>query len=140
MVDALSDVRRVLTPDGLMIDLRPLLERWPVEVSWRGGYREAGKVTDLKESLAEDVAANAVMGEADSVMGFERERQQVFSFFYYWDTPKEMENYILENWNDVINVDDGVWNSLGASWASAGAEARVRLRMKLLISRYRNHR
>lgn len=137
MVHALSEIHRVLVPGGVMIDLRPRLDRWPVEVSWLGGYREAGRVTDLKEPLADDAAADAAMIEADSGIGFEREREAAFSFFYYWDTPKEMEAYIAENWDDVVGVDGDVWSTLGSAWASAGPDARVRMRLKLLIARHR---
>ncbi len=127
----------MLASGGVMLDLRPLLDLWPVEVSWQGGLHEVGTVTDLKEPLADDAAANAAMNEADSEIGFQREAEQAVSFFYYWDTPKEMENYIVENWDDVISVDKSLWKRLGSSWASAGAEARVRMRMKLLIARHR---
>lgn len=139
MVHALEEIHRVLVPGGIMIDLRPLLDQWPVEVCWPGGYQEAGKVSDLEELLADDVAANVAMNRAVSAMGFTREREQTFSFFYYADTPKDLQDYVAENWEDIFSVDDGLWNRLGSSWASAGAEARVRLRMKLLIARYRNH-
>lgn len=127
----------MLASGGVMLDLRPLLERWSVEVSWAGGYQEVGKVTDLKEPLADDAAANAAMDEADADIGFAREREAAFPFFYYWDTPKEMESYIAEQWSDVIGVDDEVWGRLGSAWATAGAEARVRMRMKMLIAAHR---
>ncbi len=137
MVHALREIHRVLASGGVMLDLRPLLDRWPVEVSWPGSLHEVGAVTDLKEPLADDAAANAAMNEADAQLGFHREAEQAVSFFYYWDTPKEMEDYIAENWDDVIRVDESVWKRLGSSWASAGAEARVRMRMKLVIARHR---
>lgn len=137
MVHALREIHRVLASGGVLIDVRPLLDQWPVEVSWAGGYREVGKVTDLREPLADDVAANAAMNEADAGIGFAREREAAYSFSYYWDTPKEMQNYIAESWDDVISIDEGVWNSLGSARASAGAEARVRMRMKLVIARHR---
>ena len=40
MVHALEEIHRTLRPGGLLIDLRPLLDRWPVEVAWQNGYRE----------------------------------------------------------------------------------------------------
>ncbi len=137
MVHALNEIRRVLAPDGILIDLRPLLNQWPIEVSWIGGYREAGRVTDLSEPLADDAAANAVLAGQTAVRGFDRDLEKAFPLFYYWDTPKEMQNYIDENWGDVISVDETVWAELRASWATANADARVRLRMKLLITRFR---
>ena len=54
MVHALEEINRVLVPSGLLIDLRPLLERWPVEIAWGNGYREIGRLTDLPEGLSDD--------------------------------------------------------------------------------------
>jgi hypothetical protein len=64
MVHALNEIWRVLVPGGLLIDLRPVLDRWPIEVSSSGGNHEAGQVTDLPEPLADDEAANQAMTEA----------------------------------------------------------------------------
>ncbi len=140
MVHALAETRRVLATDSILIDVRPLLDQWPIEVASQGGHIEAGRVTDLKEPLEDDAAANAAMQQAVSAATFTRELQQAVSFFYYWDTPKEMEAYLAENWSDVVEVHEDVWHSLRSSWASAGAEARVSLRMKLLLTRYRKPR
>ncbi len=137
MVHALSEVRRVLAPRGLLIDLRPLLDRWPAEVSWDGSAQEAGRATDLAEPLADDTAANAAMDALITSGEFHRERQESFPIFYYWDTPKEMQQYIEEEWDDVITVEEAVWGNLRTMWASSGAEARVRMRVKMLITRYR---
>jgi hypothetical protein len=137
MVHALNEVQRVLSPDGILIDLRPLLDQWPIEVSWMGGYREVGRAMDLSEPLADDAAANAALAKQTTLDEFDRDLDETFSFFYYWDTPKEMQSYIEENWSDVVTVDEAVWSSLRASWSTANADARVRLRMKLLITRYR---
>jgi hypothetical protein len=137
MVHALSEIRRVLVADGVLIDLRPLLDRWNLEVSWTGGYHEAGRATDLAEPRADDAAANAAIEEQTASGRFRLEAQESFPLFYYWDTPKEMEAYLAEEWSDVISVEGSVWRDLRSSWASAGADARVRIRMKMLISRLR---
>src|SRR5512141_3021694 len=137
MVHALDEIRRVLAPNGLLIDLRPLLDQWPIEVAWLGGYRQVGRATDLSEPLADDAAANSALAKQTAEHRFDRELDEVFPIFYYWDTPKEMQSYIEEDWGDVISVDESAWSSLRASWATANADARVRMRMKLLITRYR---
>jgi len=137
MVHALNEIRGVLAPDGLLIDLRPLLDRWPVEVAWSDGYQEAGRATDLEEPRADDDAANVAMTHIAGTGGFARERQETFPVFYYWNTPKEMQEYIAENWDDVIRIDEPASTDLRSLWATANADARVRLRMKLLITRYR---
>ncbi len=137
MVHALNEIERVLAPRGTLLDLRPLLDRWPLEVSWSGGHAEAGRATDVEESLAADVAADKAFADQAASGGLVRELQESFPLFYYWDTPKEMQAYIEEEWNDVITVDNSAWASLRGRWATANADARVRLRMKMLITRYR---
>ena len=137
MVHALDEVRRVLAPGGVVVDLRPLLDRWPAEVAWAGGFEEAGRATDLSEPLSDDAAANAAMEALATSGGFEREGQETFPLFYYWDTPNEMREYLDEQWDDVIHIEDAVWREIGATWARASGDARVRLRVKMMITRLR---
>jgi hypothetical protein len=136
MVHALNEVRRVLAKDGLLIDRRPMLDRWPVEISSLHSVQEAGRATDLREPIADDQAANDAMQESLQRGWLVRERQETFSFFYYWDTPNEMQEYINDEWDDIIKIEDELWNVLRSSWTVANADARVRLRMKMLITRY----
>jgi hypothetical protein len=137
MVHALDETHRVLVKGGSLVDLRPLLDRWPIEVSSNGENREVGRATDLPSPLADDGAANQAMALAEQHGWFLRERQDVFPFFYYWDTPREMQGYIDETWNDVIQVEDDLWSSLRSSWSTANADARVRIRLKMMITSLR---
>jgi hypothetical protein len=137
MVHALDEIHRVLVPSGILIDLRPLLDRWPLEVTSTNVNREAGRATDLSEPLADDMAADQSMAKAEIQGWFLREREDTFPFFYYWDTPKEMKEYIDETWNDVIQIEDDQWSNLRSLWATANADARVRIRLKMKITRLR---
>ena len=137
MVHVLEEVRRLLAPSGLLVDLRPLLDRWPIEVAWSNGYQEASRATDLPEPRADDDAANAAFQAATEAGGFVREREDTFPMFYYWDTPGEMQEYIAESWDDTIRIDEPASADLRSIWATSNADARVRLRLKLLIARYR---
>ncbi len=137
MVHALEEVGRVLKSDGLLVDLRPLADRWPVEVVWQGGQVEVGRATDLDEPLSDDAAANSAVDGWVASGRLIRGRSEVFPIYYYWDTPKEMQEYIEEEWSDVIRVDETIWKGLRSTWATANPEARVRLRVKMLISSYR---
>ena len=112
MVHALNEIERALAPHATLIDLRPLLDRWPLEVSWSGGHSEASRATDVEESLAYDVAADAAFAAQAALGGLVRELQETFPLYYYWDTPKEMQAYIEEEWSDVITVEDSAWESL----------------------------
>ena len=138
MVHALEEIHRVLDRSGKLIDLRPLLDRWPVEVASNSLISQAGRVTDLAGPLADDAAADQALAEAESRGWFLREREDVFPFYYYWDTPKEMQEYIDETWNDVIRIEAGLWKDLRSSWATANADVRVRLRLKMKITSLRS--
>jgi hypothetical protein len=137
MVHALNEIHRVLIPNGTLIDLRPMLDRWPIEVISIKEVLEVGQVTDLLEPLSDDQAANQALEDAEMRGWLLREREDLFPFYYYWDTPKEMQEYIDENWNDVIGIDDDLWSNLRSLWATANADARVRLRMKMMIKNLR---
>ncbi len=137
MVHALREVRRVLASGGVLVDLRPLLNRWPVELASSTAQHLLGRATDLAAPLSDDAAANAAMAEASESGQWVRELQEEFPLFYYWDTPGEMKDYIADEWSDVITVDEAVWRDLKSAWATANPDAHVRLRMKMLITRYR---
>ncbi len=137
MVHALSEIQRVLAPDGILIDLRPLADRWPIEVASRREAREAGRLTDLEIGLEDDRAANESMHQAESQGWFLREREEFFPFFYYWDSPNEMREYLDEEWSDFMAVDEEVWKTIRSMWAVADADARLRIRVKMLITRWK---
>lgn len=137
MVHALEEVRRVLVPDGVLIDLRPLADRWRVEVFSAGGMHETGRVDDLPEQVNGDVAANQSMKEAEVRGWFRREAEELFPYFYSWDTPSEMEEFIEEDWGGFIELGDEAKMKTRSAWALADADSRVRIRVNILITRWR---
>src|SRR5215211_4610030 len=102
MVDALDETRRVLKPDGILIDIRPLNGQWPIEVVSTRELKETGHVDDLPEPLNADRASNEAMKEVESRGWFRREQEQLFPFFYSWDTPSEMEEFIADDWSHLV--------------------------------------
>ena len=137
MVHALSEIRRVLTPDGIMIDLRPLLNHWQIDVISARELRETGRVQDFPIGLADDKAANRYAAEAEAKGWFVREQEELFSYLYSWDTPKEMEEWIEEEWHDFIGLDEETKRATRSAWALGDADTQVRINMKLLITRWR---
>ena len=137
MVHALEEIRRVLVPGGILIDIRPLADRWPVEVGSTGAFKQTGRVSDLPVQVDGDVAANQSMKEAEARGWFEREQEAFFPFLYSWDTPSEMEEFIAEDWADFIQLGDPAKMATRAAWASAQAEARVQVRVQVLITRWK---
>ena len=137
MVHALSEIRRVLIPNGILIDLRPLLSRWEVEVASARESKLTGRVNDFEVGIADDTAANRSMAEAESNGWFIREREEFFAYVYSWDTPHEMEEWIDDEWNDFIELDEEAKHATRSAWALSDGDARAQLRMKMLIGRWR---
>lgn len=137
MVHALQEILRVLTREGTLIDLRPLAGNWPVEVVSIRAVHEVGRVTDLPQGLEDDATANRTMARAADDGWFLREKEEMFPLYYYWDSPKALEDYVEENWSDFISIDPDVYKRLRSAWALADADARVRVRANMLITRWR---
>jgi SAM-dependent methyltransferase len=137
MVHALNEIRRVLAPDGILIDLRPLAANWPIEVATSQDFLEAGRLSDSATGLEDDQAANESMAKAEAQEWFIRQREEFFPFFYYWDSPNEMKEYVDEHWADFITVDETTWKNIRSRWAVANADARLRVRVKMLITRWK---
>lgn len=136
---ALEEIRRTLKPEGVMIDLRPLAERWSVELVTGQIWRTMGRLTDLPAGLADDEAANNAIQEAALRGWFLLESKQSFPFFYYWDTPQEMLKDIQEKWGDFTELEESVYFSLQKAWADAGTDRLVRVRVMMNLARWRKH-
>lgn len=137
MVHALEEIRRILVPDGILIDMRPFAEHWRVEVVSSRGVKETGQVDDLPEQVSGDVASNEAMKEAESRGWFQHEQEEFFPLYYSWDTPSEMEEFVDDDWADFIGLSEDDRKSTRAAWAVGEADSRVRVRIKILIARWR---
>jgi len=137
MVHALSEIRRVLVPDGILIDLRPTLDRWAIEVVSAREIKGTGRVQDFPVGLADDEAANQAMAESEARGWLVREREEFFSYVYSWDTPLELEEWIEEEWEGFIGLDEESKRATRSAWALADGDARVQVQMKVLITRWR---
>ena len=137
MVHALEEVRRVLKPDGILIDIRPLNGQWPIEVASTRESRETGHVDDLPEPLNADKASNKAVKEVEAHGWFNREQEEYFPFFYSWDTPSEMEEFIADDWSDFIALNENAKMATRSAWAIADADSRVQVRVKILITKWK---
>ena len=137
MVHALDEIRRTLKPNGILIDLRPVEENWLVEVSSSTGEQLAGRLSDTPMGVADDQAAFNAMKEVESRRWFIKEKEEDFAFFYYWDTPSEMKEFMEEEWVDFEKMEDDVYLKAKSLWSQAEADARVRVRVKMLITRWK---
>jgi hypothetical protein len=137
MVHALSEIRRVLVNDGVMIDLRPIFDRWHIEVVSARAIRETGRMQDFQLGLADDEAANRSFAQAAENGWFSRDREEFFSYDYMWDTPSEMEEWIVDEWHDFIAIDEETKRVTRSAWALGDADTLVRVKVKTLITRWK---
>jgi hypothetical protein len=136
MVHALDEIRRTLKSNGILIDLRPVESNWSVEVSSSTGYQLAGRLNDTPMGLADDEAAFKAMREVESRGWYIKEKEEEFAFFYYWDTPSEMKEFMETEWEDFEKMEEDVFQKTKSLWAIANADARVRVRVKMLITKW----
>lgn len=132
MVHALSEIHRTLKPNGTLLDLRPLEDSWSVEVVSAAGWQVSGRLSDMPIGVADDAAANEAMREVESRGWFIQKKMEEFPFFYYWDTPSEMKEFMEEEWEDFEKLEEDVYRKAASLWASSGGDARVRVRVKML--------
>ncbi|MDO9300489.1 MAG: hypothetical protein Q7T89_03860 [Anaerolineales bacterium] len=136
MVHALDEIRRTLKPNGILIDLRPVESSWSVEISSSAGCQLSGRLNDMPKGLADDEAAFKAMREVESRRWYIKEKEEEFAFFYYWDTPSEMKEFMETEWEDFEKMEEDVFEKTKSLWAMANADARVRVRVKMLITKW----
>ncbi len=134
MVHALDEIRRTLKPNGILIDLRPVESNWSVEVVSSVGWQAAGRLSDMPAAVEDDEAAFNAMRAAESNGWYSKKEEKEFAFFYYWDTPSEMKEFMEEEWEEFEKMEEGVYQKASSLWASANADARVRVRVNMLIT------
>ena len=140
MVHALEEIQRVLIPDGILIDLRPLADNWRVEVVSLREVKRTGRVVDLPEQKNGDIASNETMQEVEKRGWFKREQEELFLFVYSWDTPSEMEEFVSDDWGDFIELEEDTKRATRSAWAVADGDSRVRIRMNVLIARWKKNK
>jgi hypothetical protein len=137
MVHALREIQRVLAPGSILIDLRPYDDRWPVEVSSSRATLTIGRLLDLESATASDTASDRAMAQIEAEGLLRRERQEFFPLYYYWDTPNEMQEFIETEWEGFNALDEQTVQAARSAWAVADGDSRVRIRVKMLIARWR---
>jgi hypothetical protein len=140
MVHALDEIRRTLKPNGILIDLRPVEANWSVEIVSSAGWQVSGRLSDLPAAVVDDEAAFNAMRAAESNGWYSKKEEKEFAFFYYWDTPSEMKEFMEDEWEDFEKLEEDVYKKTSSLWASSNADARVRVRVNMLITKWEKRR
>jgi hypothetical protein len=135
MVHALKEAYRVLSPQGIMIDVRPLSVDVPLEIIYEGGSDSAGML-DLSPDLKLDIAADRAI---ESVLGdglYQESFTERFDFAYYWKTLNDIEEDLQEFWKDDVNVPDGVLQQACILFKKRRPQTRIRVGVQMKLSKY----
>lgn len=135
MVHALHEAWRVLLPQGMLIDLRPLCADAPLEIVFTGGCALAGAV-DMSPDIALEIAADQAI---DSVVGeelFKKLQLDFFDFAYYWDSVADFLADMDEYWKGEVILRTGVIRRARALFKKHQPQARVRLRVRMKLEKF----
>jgi hypothetical protein len=91
MVHALKEARRVLKPNGLLIDLRPAAVHRRVGISYAGRWRQLGV---MREPLGDDRAANRAVLVVLKKGLLKRELRTQFDCLRVMDTLDEFRDFL----------------------------------------------
>ena len=134
MVHALEEIWRVLKPNSILIDLRPVVTGPQFELLTDAGPESAGKINDAGH-LVEDRAGDAALQDLIERGLFMRDTETDFKFAFYWDSVGSMEEYVDEKWT-TSQIPKEVMAKAKRLEGEAFGDVRVRVRRKLQLGTY----
>lgn len=135
MVHALKEAHRVLVPQGTMIDVRPLGVDIPLMVLYAGGIESAG-IVDMSPGAHSDIASDRAIDFVLSAGLFREIKVEFFDFALYWNTVKDMEEDIEENWEDEVNISAETWQRARELVDKRLPETRIRVALRMKMGKY----
>lgn len=132
---ALGCIWEALVPGGMLVDVRPIAARWPLEVLTPVRVQRAGRVDD-SPSRADDRAADRALRTMERRGLFHRIDQATFPFAYLWDSVEEMKDYIAANWEGSIVLPERLLARARKLEREARGERRVRITLRMIMRTY----
>jgi hypothetical protein len=135
MAAAVAEARRVLRPDGLLLDIHPIgrpmrLEVWhPLESAGRNGRPSPADESAFERRVLGDFAPDPMVDdflaatgtlEAAARDGFEAQQRCTFDYLFFFDSLDELTDYLEDN-DELDLAGDALLES--ALQALAGASA-----------------
>ncbi len=135
MVHALKEAWRVLTPRGVMIDLRPLCLDAPVEIVFNELKEFAGMADmspDIDSEKAADQAIRSVLSE-----GFYQDLTvERFEIAYYWATVRGMMADMRNRWKGDVIIEESVVQRAYELFRKHRGPKKVKFVLQMKLSKY----
>lgn len=135
MVHALNEAWRVLVPQGILIDVRPLSVDVSLEVVDEEGNVPVGMV-DLSPDLEYDIAADQAIDSVVHQGFFAQDSLEVFDYAYHWLSYHAMVADFEARWKDEMNVSTEVLEKARLIYQQKRPKARLRLPMRMKLGKY----
>jgi hypothetical protein len=138
MVDALRESWRVLSANGVVMDLRPLaLTARPVEVVTEEEAIQVGELDDAG-TVADDVAADRAVAQVVQEGWLLLREDARFDFDFYWDTVGEMASFIEDSRRmKLVSPSYEDLERIQREWcAKAGGRVRLRYSRTMMLAVY----
>jgi len=136
MVHALKESWRVLKQAGWLIDLRPYSLNPPVEVIVNDTVHIAGPI-DGSAGVPDDEAADKAIKAVIKDGMYSKSAEGSFKFAYYWDSLKQMTDYIEERWSDYNRLPEETLEKAGKLASDHQGVLQIRIQSNLKIRRYK---
>jgi hypothetical protein len=134
MVHALELVHGLLTPKGFLVDIHPMDEPPPIEITLARKTCSVGNIQE-KDDFIEYRQADAALAYAIQNNLFTLERYSNFTFLNHADSLAELHLYLEENWSDCIWTDEITQHAALLYAQEAYKENRATLRENVHITR-----
>ncbi len=136
MVHALAECWRLLKVGGRLIDLRPHVSGWPVEIVGPNTRILVGQL-DGNKKIADDIASDIAVSDAVQRGWFELENEEFFEYANYWDTVDKMYEFVKAEWCNSATMSDSVLSAARRQVQMTDKQVQVRVRRTMLIVCYR---
>ena len=136
MVDALSEARRVLTPRGVLIDVRPVIAPMTAELVTTD-LAILVKEIDACSTPEDVVAADAAVRQAVSSKWFSFEQSRSFVLEIYTDTAEDLRLYAQTRKLQEALIPYRELEERRLELARGGQPVRLRCRRPWMLSTYR---
>jgi len=135
MVHALEKIRRLLKPNGILIDIRPPPEPSAIDVRIGDRMHAAGWLNETDDYGDYEAADTALAKVVDGGL-FVVERRGEFELKTYADTLAELRDYVAEGWENA-SIDDVTTARIEEWMSTAERDKEILLRERVRIARLR---